>query len=200
MRLVQLIIVQRGRRVAIVEEPRLALLDGPTSIYELAHDGDRTRRVDSGRVVGAGRSDETIDYDAVYAGESRVATAAGVRPSGGPGPLPGDGHGAHAPGQRRESRADAPGRIARRTLRQHADVPVRRRRRSARARATSACSRSGFTKGPAPFCGPTASRSSSRRSPTTAAKSRRSPRRTSSTTRAGRGESASPPAMSSPTT
>jgi hypothetical protein len=76
MRLVQLNHPERGRRVAIVEEPKLALLAVAPSIYELARWAIRGGRplVDE---ADAARSGETFDYDAVYAGQSdwRLAPA-----------------------------------------------------------------------------------------------------------------------------
>ena len=68
MRLVQL---RQGeqRRVALVEEPRLRLLSGADSIYELAnaaiHEGDAFSAL-----VQRSLTAETLDYDAVYAGIS----------------------------------------------------------------------------------------------------------------------------------
>jgi hypothetical protein len=68
MRLVQL---RKGneRRVALVEEPRLVLLDGVTSILELA-----TAVTTSGRTVSDAAklqaTGESLEYDAVYDGSS----------------------------------------------------------------------------------------------------------------------------------
>src|SRR6476646_7593498 len=68
MRLVQL---RKGsdRRVAIVDEPRLRLLDGVTSVYELASSaiaaGGELSRAASSRA-----SSELLDYDEVYSGQS----------------------------------------------------------------------------------------------------------------------------------
>jgi hypothetical protein len=69
MHLVQLKHRDQGRRVAIVDEPNLVLVDGLGSVYELAH-----------RAIGAGtsiaelartrRSDVTLRYDDVYAGRA----------------------------------------------------------------------------------------------------------------------------------
>ncbi|MBV9881086.1 MAG: hypothetical protein JO180_11350 [Gemmatirosa sp.] len=67
-RLVQL---QRGaeRCVALVDEPRLRLLDGASSMYKLAHDA-----IDAGVALAAlvhGRvSSRDVDYEAVYAGRA----------------------------------------------------------------------------------------------------------------------------------
>ena len=69
MNLVQLKHPQLGRRVAIVEEPSLVLLESPRSIYELA-----LAAVDVGTTVataaGAARSNTTVNYDDVYSGRS----------------------------------------------------------------------------------------------------------------------------------
>jgi hypothetical protein len=69
MRLVQLIHREEGRRVAIVDEPNLVLLNSPTSIYELAR-----MAIDEGRslelVADANRSDTTLDYADVHGGRS----------------------------------------------------------------------------------------------------------------------------------
>ena len=68
MRLVQL---RKGsdRRVAIVEEPRLRLLDGVTSVYELA-----SSAIASGgelsRAAASRASSELLDYDEAYSGQS----------------------------------------------------------------------------------------------------------------------------------
>jgi hypothetical protein len=69
MHLVQLKHPQRGRRVAIVNEPDLVLVQSPHSIYDLAlaaaaAGGSVTQLVDSRR------TSEKIDYDAVYYGRS----------------------------------------------------------------------------------------------------------------------------------
>jgi hypothetical protein len=68
MRLVQLA-GPDGRRVGLVEEPRLRLLEGCRSVYELA-----SECVNEGVSLTAGierrKSGESIDYDAVYARRS----------------------------------------------------------------------------------------------------------------------------------
>ncbi len=69
MRLVQITHRELGRRVAAVDEPRLALLDGPTSVYGLARDAIE-RGASLQEAVEQARFGETVDYDAVYAGES----------------------------------------------------------------------------------------------------------------------------------
>ncbi len=69
MRLVQLIHERQGRRVAVVDEPKLMLLDSFGSIFELANTaiehGESIRSV-----VGSDRSEIAVDYDGVYAGRS----------------------------------------------------------------------------------------------------------------------------------
>ena len=68
-RLVQISHPAQGRRVASVDEPRLRLIGGARSVYELA-----LLALDTGRrlvdLLAEGASDETLDYDAVYAGTS----------------------------------------------------------------------------------------------------------------------------------
>lgn len=71
MRIVQL---QRGqdgteRRIAIVEEPALRLLDGCDSVYKLVHSALATSKT-LGDSIAQCVSDERIGYDAVYAGAS----------------------------------------------------------------------------------------------------------------------------------
>ena len=53
----------------MVEEPRLRLLTGVESVYELAQDCLR-HRTGIGGLVEQLQSDELVDYDAVYAGDS----------------------------------------------------------------------------------------------------------------------------------
>src|SRR5262245_24247471 len=69
MRLVQLTHPTQGRRVAIVEEPRLAILAVAPSIYELARWAIRGGTTLASE-ADAARSGETLDYDPIYAGES----------------------------------------------------------------------------------------------------------------------------------
>ncbi len=67
MRLVQLNHDRQGRRVAVVEEPMLTLLDSFGSIFELATTAiERGESLES--VVASDRSEVAIDYDAVYTG------------------------------------------------------------------------------------------------------------------------------------
>src|SRR4051794_35972653 len=68
MRLVQLEGPQ-GRRVAAVEEPHLRLLEGCTTVYELA--GDCLREgVRLQSAIEQRKTSELVDYDAVYHGKS----------------------------------------------------------------------------------------------------------------------------------
>ncbi len=59
----------KGRRVALVEEPSLRLLDGSTSIYDLA-----TEALRNGTSLAAAieqrKSDQLLDYNAIYEGKS----------------------------------------------------------------------------------------------------------------------------------
>jgi len=57
------------RRVALVEEPNVRLLDSCSSIYELAHVAIRESKKLSD-VAGQRASQETLDYDAIYSGRS----------------------------------------------------------------------------------------------------------------------------------
>ena len=69
IRLVQLTHPQAGRRLAIVEEPSLLLLQEYHSAYALAwaaREGDRTLRA----LIAAQRSDERLDYEKIYQGNS----------------------------------------------------------------------------------------------------------------------------------
>ncbi|MDP9172142.1 MAG: GguC protein [Acidobacteriota bacterium] len=66
-----------GRRVALVEEPRLRLLSGCESIYELASDCLNTG-VTLQQGIERRKSAETLDYEQVYAGSTawRIAPSA----------------------------------------------------------------------------------------------------------------------------
>ena len=67
MRLVQLVSGEK-RAVAVVEEPSLRLLRGFASVYALAVAAiERGERLPA--LVGANRSDEVLDYDAIYQGK-----------------------------------------------------------------------------------------------------------------------------------
>lgn len=68
-RLVQLNHAIRGRRVALVQEPRLVLLKQVKSIYELAL-AAITGKTALGLLVHSKLSNEAIDYDQVYEGKS----------------------------------------------------------------------------------------------------------------------------------
>jgi hypothetical protein len=57
------------RRVALVEEPNVRLLDACSSIYELAHVAIRGSKKLSD-LIGQRASQETLDYDAIYSGRS----------------------------------------------------------------------------------------------------------------------------------
>src|SRR5437016_4762065 len=69
MHLVQLNHRHLGRRVALVDEPRLSLLESATSIYQLARDAIQ-RGESMVAAVNATRSHETLNYDHVYTGQS----------------------------------------------------------------------------------------------------------------------------------
>lgn len=56
------------RRIALVEEPRLRLVDGFTSIFSLAQAAIQGNSLTS--LVQSRMSSESLDYDAVYAGKS----------------------------------------------------------------------------------------------------------------------------------
>ncbi len=68
MRLVQLA-GNGGRGLAIVEEPRLRLLKGADSVYGIATDALR-RGTPLSLLVEESKTDETLDYDTVYAGSA----------------------------------------------------------------------------------------------------------------------------------
>ena len=78
LRLVQLTHPQLGRRVAVVEEPRLRLLRECESIYELAQSAIRLNQ--SMRVyIESLDSDESIAYDSVYGQQVGTRDANGWR-------------------------------------------------------------------------------------------------------------------------
>jgi len=69
IRLVQIIHPQKGRRVAMVREPLLELLNGAESIYDLAIDAvEKSAKL--GSLVLTILSGETMDYAGVYAGKT----------------------------------------------------------------------------------------------------------------------------------
>jgi hypothetical protein len=69
LRLVQLSHPERGRAVAIVEEPRLRLITGGTSIYELALAAINAKQK-LAAFAGARADDATLEYDPIYTGRS----------------------------------------------------------------------------------------------------------------------------------
>lgn len=69
MRLVQLAHPEKSRKAAVVEEPNLVLIQGFSSIYELANLAIHNEESFAG-LVEKYRSEETLDYDAVYDGDS----------------------------------------------------------------------------------------------------------------------------------
>ena len=69
IRLVQLIHLQHGRKVAMVKEPLLLLLNTFTSVYELALEAlDKQQGIE--QIILKNVSTESIDYPAVYTGDS----------------------------------------------------------------------------------------------------------------------------------
>lgn len=68
-RIVQLYHAIEGRRVALVEEPMLRLLKDVASVYELALDAIHVQK-NLITVINGRLSETTIDYNAVYNGES----------------------------------------------------------------------------------------------------------------------------------
>src|SRR2546423_3252867 len=69
VRLVQLAHHKHGRRVAVVEEPRLVLISSGTSVYQLALAAiDSDKRL--AELITTHRSDEALDYDRIYTRES----------------------------------------------------------------------------------------------------------------------------------
>lgn len=69
IRLVQLVNAQQERRVAVVKEPALHLLTDTAAVYDLAFDALETQ-TSMEALINARLSAETIDYDAVYNGQS----------------------------------------------------------------------------------------------------------------------------------
>src|SRR5215211_6419476 len=69
IRLVQLSHAQHGRRVGVVDEQRLALLHGVSSVYQLAREaikaGKKLEKLIDGRV-----GSEPLEYDPIYHGQS----------------------------------------------------------------------------------------------------------------------------------
>jgi hypothetical protein len=69
MRLVQLEHPAEGRRVAVVEEPKLRVLTGVETVYHLAQEAIRSGR-GLAELAAARRSPQTLAYDTVYEGRS----------------------------------------------------------------------------------------------------------------------------------
>jgi len=69
IRLVQLTHAEKGRRVAMVQEPSLVLLNNTLSVYELAFDALQTSQKMEAFLVSR-LSGEVMDYNAVYEGNS----------------------------------------------------------------------------------------------------------------------------------
>ncbi|MDO8538811.1 MAG: GguC family protein [Opitutaceae bacterium] len=69
IRLVQVIHPRSGRRVAVVHDNELRLLEGADSIYRLAEDALASRRP-LARFIRGLPAGETLNYDAVHAGKS----------------------------------------------------------------------------------------------------------------------------------
>jgi hypothetical protein len=68
-RIVQLVHPEHGRRVAVVEEPKLRLLQGCATVYELAKSAVRSKQT-LRALVERLTSDDAVDYDDIYAGKS----------------------------------------------------------------------------------------------------------------------------------
>lgn len=68
-RLVQLYDASSGRQVALVQEPSLVLLTATPSVYQLAIDAIRLRK-GMKDIISSRLSEVTLDYDAVYKGQS----------------------------------------------------------------------------------------------------------------------------------
>ena len=72
IRLVQLIHPQRGRRMAVVEEPNLRMLADVTSVYGLAERAaGGSKKIE--KLIEQIGVDETLPYDPIYRGESEWA-------------------------------------------------------------------------------------------------------------------------------
>jgi len=67
IRLVQLIHPTLQRRVALVEEPKLRLLDGPSSVYQLALQAI-ANKVSLAQLITTLASQRLLEYDPIYAG------------------------------------------------------------------------------------------------------------------------------------
>src|SRR6266702_2828376 len=69
IRLVQLKHSRQGRRVAVAEGNNLRLLSGANSIFGLAQ-AAIAKKISLAKQISASRSRESLDYGAVYLGES----------------------------------------------------------------------------------------------------------------------------------
>lgn len=69
MRLVQLIHPDRGRKVALVQEPKLQLIEGYVSVYDMAKAAIE-KKVKLGDLVQKNGSSEHLDYEDIYIGKS----------------------------------------------------------------------------------------------------------------------------------
>src|SRR5436309_89639 len=69
IRLVQIQHPQQGRRAAVVEENRLRIIPGYESVYACALAARRSGERFASWIVRA-LGDETLDYEAIYAGQS----------------------------------------------------------------------------------------------------------------------------------
>ena len=69
--MIRLVQIQRGaeRRVALVEEPRLRLLSGAASVYDLAFESAATR-TPLAELVARRAAADTLDYDSIHKGRS----------------------------------------------------------------------------------------------------------------------------------
>ncbi|MEO6330480.1 MAG: AraD1 family protein [Ginsengibacter sp.] len=67
-RLVQLTHPQNGRRVAVVKEPSLILLNDTFSVYHLALEAIRSKKKIA-EIIASKLSDKTLDYSSIYNGE-----------------------------------------------------------------------------------------------------------------------------------
>jgi hypothetical protein len=70
IRLVQLTHPEHGRRVAVVDEPLLRIVNDARSVYQLAQEAIESNTVLE-RSVEARVGQETLDYDPIYRGESQ---------------------------------------------------------------------------------------------------------------------------------
>ena len=172
MRLVQL---RNGneRRVAIVEEPQLRLLDGVSSVYALAQAAIRDRVKLTDLAEQSGRR-ELLPYDEIYSGDSEWKLLTPIDHPVDPARCLVSGTGLTHLGSAKNrqsmheiAEADVDG--------QHENVPVGHRERAGRRRTQLGSRRSGFTKARDPRCARTTSRSKYRRTPKMAAKRRKSP-------------------------